>query len=191
VNIARSKSHLMSRCVTASASVTQLLSVRPLRSKPFRVTNAERSLKKGLTAHALEDLLVPEDGTEIDSEDFFQTVPENSVLMVLDKGEKWTPLSVSVFATLYLQVAPVSVIFDQPKDFIGCLNVKATLYGAYSVSYEVRLDCISLIVSYITVVTYMASIYIYTVLKYTFIKLVIRTSQFKGNKEISIILLPG
>ena len=25
-----------------------------------------------------------------------------------------------------------------PSDFIGCLNVKATLYGAYSVSYDLR-----------------------------------------------------
>lgn len=25
-----------------------------------------------------------------------------------------------------------------PKDFIGCLNVKATLYGVYTVSYDLR-----------------------------------------------------
>uniref|UniRef100_A0A8C6UC01 Cell death inducing DFFA like effector c n=1 Tax=Neogobius melanostomus TaxID=47308 RepID=A0A8C6UC01_9GOBI len=124
----------LSKCVTASASVTQLLSVRPLRSKPFRVTNAERSLKKGLTAHALEDLrhktvlvlVLEEDGTEIDSEDFFQTVPENSVLMVLDKGEKWTPLSVSSSPSAHLGKC------DQDRTDV------ATLYGAYSVSYEVR-----------------------------------------------------
>lgn len=27
---------------------------------------------------------------------------------------------------------------NNPKDFIGCLNVKATFYGAYSVSYDLR-----------------------------------------------------
>lgn len=27
---------------------------------------------------------------------------------------------------------------NNPQDFIGCLNVKATLYGTYSVSYDVR-----------------------------------------------------
>uniref|UniRef100_A0A8C6WV77 Cell death inducing DFFA like effector c n=1 Tax=Neogobius melanostomus TaxID=47308 RepID=A0A8C6WV77_9GOBI len=133
----------LSKCVTASASVTQLLSVRPLRSKPFRVTNAERSLKKGLTAHALEDLrhkvitvfrrtvlvlVLEEDGTEIDSEDFFQTVPENSVLMVLDKGEKWTPLSLNTERST-LSTSPEC---DQDRTDV------ATLYGAYSVSYEVR-----------------------------------------------------
>lgn len=25
-----------------------------------------------------------------------------------------------------------------PEDFIGCLNFKATLYGAYSISYDMR-----------------------------------------------------
>lgn len=34
------------------------------------------------------------------------------------------------------------VTFDlyklNPKDFLGCLNVKATMYEAYSVSYEIR-----------------------------------------------------
>lgn len=27
---------------------------------------------------------------------------------------------------------------NNPEDFIGCLNVKATLYGVYSVSYDLR-----------------------------------------------------
>lgn len=34
------------------------------------------------------------------------------------------------------------VTFDlykvNPQDFIGCLNVKATLYGTYSVSYDLH-----------------------------------------------------
>lgn len=153
----------LSKCVTASASVTQqLLPSRPSQSKPFRVTNAERSLKKGLTAHALEDLLhkvkesltvsnetvlvLEEDGTEIDSEDFFQTVPQNSLLMVLDKGQKWTPLlsipnaQLSKCSQDRTDVAKLTLDLykNNPKDFIGCLNVEATFYGAYSVSYDVR-----------------------------------------------------
>lgn len=152
----------LSKCVTASASVTQLLSARPPRPKPFKVTNADRSLKKGLTAHDLEDLLhkvkeslnlcnetllvLEEDGTQIDSEDFFQTVPENSVLMVLGQGQKWTPLYSSLRAQPQnserdrTDVAKLTLDLykNNPKDFIGCLNVKATLYGAYSVSYDVR-----------------------------------------------------
>jgi hypothetical protein len=27
---------------------------------------------------------------------------------------------------------------NNPKDFIGCLSVKATLYGVYSVTYDLR-----------------------------------------------------
>lgn len=153
----------LSKCVTASASATQqLLSAPTPRSKPFRVINAERSLKKGLTAHTLEDLrhkvkaslkvhdemvlVLEEDGTEVDSEDFFQTLSENSVLMVLDKGQKWTPLLVAPNAQLRkcgqerTDVAKLTIDLykTNPKDFLGCLNVKATLYGAYSVSYDMR-----------------------------------------------------
>ena len=36
-------------------------------------------------------LVLDEDGTCVDTEEFFQTLPENTVLMVLEKGEKWTP----------------------------------------------------------------------------------------------------
>lgn len=39
-------------------------------------------------------LVLDEDGTGVDTEDFFQTLPENAVLMILDKGQKWTPLLV-------------------------------------------------------------------------------------------------
>lgn len=50
------------RCVTASVSASasmtqQLLSGRVARPKPFRVTNADRSVKKGIMAETLEDLM--------------------------------------------------------------------------------------------------------------------------------------
>lgn len=50
------------RCVTASVSASasmtqQLLSGRAPRPKPFRVTNADRSVKKGIMADTLEDLM--------------------------------------------------------------------------------------------------------------------------------------
>ncbi|XP_029991252.1 cell death activator CIDE-3 [Sphaeramia orbicularis] len=156
----------LSKCVTAASSsmTQQLLSARPPRQKPFRVTNADRSVKKGIMAHTVEDLMnkvsnslnVPcvsalvldEDGTGVDTEDFFQTLPENAVLMVLEKGQKWTPHLNSSTTDQLSQCRPkhrtdvARVTFDlyknNPKDFIGCLNVKATLYGAYSVSYDLR-----------------------------------------------------
>lgn len=36
-------------------------------------------------------LVLNEDGTWVDTEDFFQTLPENTVLMVLDKNQSWAP----------------------------------------------------------------------------------------------------
>uniref|UniRef100_A0A7N6BAK7 CIDE-N domain-containing protein n=1 Tax=Anabas testudineus TaxID=64144 RepID=A0A7N6BAK7_ANATE len=148
------------QCFTHS----QLLSGRGPRPRPFRVTIADRSVKKGIMADGLEDLLnkvsdslnVPcvsalvldEDGTGVDTEEFFQTVPENAVLMVLDKGQKWTPHPNSPPRNQLCEHRKqnrtdlAKLTFDlyknNPKDFIGCLNVKATLYGVYSVSYDLR-----------------------------------------------------
>ncbi|XP_056293747.1 cell death activator CIDE-3 [Pseudoliparis swirei] len=155
----------LSKCVTASASMTQqLLLGRGPRPKPFRVTNADRSMKKGIMADVLEDLMnkvsvslsvacvgalvLDEDGTGVDTEEFFQTLPDNAVLMVLEKGHKWTPQTISPSRDQLGRCRPqhrtdvAKVTFDlyknNPTDFIGCLNVKATLYGAYSVSYDLR-----------------------------------------------------
>ncbi|KAM6927908.1 cell death activator CIDE-3 [Xenentodon cancila] len=151
--------------VSASTSMTQqLLSGRAPRPKPFRVTNAERGLKKGIVADALEDLMnkvsdsfglecaselvLDEDGTGVDTEDFFQTLPENAVLMVLEKGQKWNPPTNSFCRNQFSErreqhrIDVAKLTFDlyknNPKDFIGCLNLKATFYGAYSVSYDLR-----------------------------------------------------
>uniref|UniRef100_A0A672IQ13 Cell death inducing DFFA like effector c n=1 Tax=Salarias fasciatus TaxID=181472 RepID=A0A672IQ13_SALFA len=149
------------RCVSASASMTQqLLSGRASRPKPFRVTNAERSVKKGIMAESLEELMtkvceslssscvsvlvLDEDGTGVDTEGFFQTLPDNAVLMVLEEGQKWTPHTVSLIQSKKQQQRTdvAKVTFDlyknNPKDFIGCLNVRATLYGAYTMSYDLR-----------------------------------------------------
>lgn len=153
----------LSKCVTASASMTQqLLTGRAFRLRPFRVTNADRSLKKGIMACSLGDLInkvrdslsilcisdvvLDEDGTGVDTEGFFQALPENSVFMVLEKDQKWTPNTNSPSrdqpSDFRLRTDVAKLTFDlykkNPEDFIGCLNVKATFYGAYSVSYDVR-----------------------------------------------------
>uniref|UniRef100_A0A8C7WVN9 Cell death inducing DFFA like effector c n=1 Tax=Oryzias sinensis TaxID=183150 RepID=A0A8C7WVN9_9TELE len=152
----------LSKAVTSSVSVStsmahQLFSHVP-RPKPFRVTNADRSVKKGMMADGLMDLLnkvseslssdgiillvLEEDGTGVDTEEFFQTLPENTVLMFLEKGQKWTPSSNICRFPSQSRKDVAKLTFDlyknNPKDFIGCLSVKATLYGAYSVSYDLR-----------------------------------------------------
>ncbi|KAM6980888.1 cell death activator CIDE-3 [Aplochiton taeniatus] len=156
----------LSNCVSASASMTQqLLSGRPPNPKPYRVTNVDRSLKKGIMADGLQDLIsktvdalhvscvsalvLDEDGTGVDTEEFFQTLPPNTVFLVLEKGQKWVSpencpprLHLSDYHRTKQRKDVAKVTFDlyknNPKDFIGCLNMKATLYGAYTVSYDLR-----------------------------------------------------
>ncbi|KAI1890871.1 hypothetical protein AGOR_G00158060 [Albula goreensis] len=159
----------LSKCVTASvtasASMTQqLLTGLTPRLKPFRVASADRSVRKGIMADGLRDLLnkvmdamhvscvsalvLEEDGTGVDTEEFFQTLQENTVFMVLEKGQKWTPAQNGPHSEHFSDRRPprrkdvARLTFDlyknNPQDFIGCLNVKATLYGMYSVSYDLR-----------------------------------------------------
>uniref|UniRef100_A0A3P9PWH1 Cell death inducing DFFA like effector c n=1 Tax=Poecilia reticulata TaxID=8081 RepID=A0A3P9PWH1_POERE len=147
--------------ISLASMTSQLLSGRTLRSKPFRVTNVDRSVKKGIMAETLLDLMnkvsdsfslqcvsalvLDEDGTGVETEEFFQTLPENTVLMVLEKEQKWSLHPVRKCQQNRLQkprtdVAKLTLDLykNNPKDFIGCLNVKATFYGAYTVSYDLR-----------------------------------------------------
>ncbi|NXS69184.1 CIDEC protein, partial [Pandion haliaetus] len=147
----------VSKCVSASASMTQqLLSSPGPRPRPYRVCNWDRSLRKGVMAQSLAELLrqvswrlsvclgavCPPGWTEA----FFRTLEEGTVLMALSKGQTWaaskTPgyqLSLSRKPPRRIDVACVT--FDlyktNPRD-LGCLNVKATLYGTYSMSYDLR-----------------------------------------------------
>ena len=36
-------------------------------------------------------VVLEEDGTEVDEEEYFQTLPENTLLMLLYIGDKWSP----------------------------------------------------------------------------------------------------
>ncbi|NXC23213.1 CIDEC protein, partial [Corythaeola cristata] len=151
------------RCVSASASMTQQLLASPApRPQPYRVCNWDRSLRKGIMAQSLAELLrqaesallapgpvsmvLDEDGTAVETEAFFRTLEEGTVLMALSKGQTWAAsespgyqLSLSHKPPRRIDVACVA--FDlyktNPRD-LGCLNVKATLYGTYSMSYDLR-----------------------------------------------------
>ncbi|XP_047601499.1 cell death activator CIDE-3 isoform X3 [Lutra lutra] len=94
-------------------------------------------------------LVLEEDGTTVETEEYFQALADDTVFMVLQKGQKWQPpskqgtrhqLSLSRKPAKKIDVARVT--FDlykmNPQDFIGCLNVKATLYGTYSLSYNLQ-----------------------------------------------------
>ncbi|XP_006206884.1 lipid transferase CIDEC isoform X1 [Vicugna pacos] len=161
----------LSRCVAMSTSVvTQQLVPKPSpearRARPYRVSSADRSERKGIVAHSLEDLLLKvqdtmmladkpfflvleKDGTTVETEEYFQSLAEDTMFMVLHKGQKWQPpseqgtryqLPLSRKPAKKIDVARVT--FDlykvNPQDFIGCLNVKATFYGTYSLSYDLH-----------------------------------------------------
>ncbi|MCI4375391.1 hypothetical protein PGIGA_G00108910 [Pangasianodon gigas] len=156
-----SLSNISNRCAAASASVLPSFNPRP---RPFRVTNSDRSVKKGIMADGLRDLLnktmdafsvscvagmvLDEDGTGVDTEDFFQTLKDSTVLMVLEKGQKWTPQQSSQLwgqaaerrTQRRKDLAKLTLDFykNHPKEFIGCLNVQMTLYGMYSLSYDLQ-----------------------------------------------------
>ncbi|KAM8930793.1 lipid transferase CIDEC [Pelodytes ibericus] len=154
----------LSKCVSVSATMTQQLLSRPApKPRPFRVCNSDRSMRKGIMADSLRDLIakaqdslllteaitvvLDEDGTGVDTEEYFQSLDNGAVFMAIGKGQKWKPAEgkgyhVPAASALQRRFDVVSVSFDlyksHPEDFIGCLNMKATLYGTYTMSYELQ-----------------------------------------------------
>lgn len=132
--------------------------------RPFRVCSWNREIRKGLTASTLEELkdraahtllistllslVCEEDGTEVDSDEFLMTLPDNTVLMALEPGQTWRPHPLGQRGR---NITPADnkprtgrdiarVTFDlyrlNPKDIFGSLSVKATFQGLYSVSAD-------------------------------------------------------
>ncbi|KAM6409986.1 lipid transferase CIDEA [Pluvialis apricaria] len=127
--------------------------------RPFRVSNASRSSRKGIVASSLQELIsktldaflisagivtlvLEEDGTVVDTEEFFKSLDDNTHFMVLEKGQKWTQTRNGLAVRQKKKMGVANITFDlyklNPKDFIGCLNIKATFYEIYSVSYDIK-----------------------------------------------------
>ncbi|XP_012866032.1 PREDICTED: cell death activator CIDE-3 isoform X2 [Dipodomys ordii] len=157
----------------STAVVTQQLLSEPSQearrapARPCRVSSADRKVRKGLMARSLEDLLrkvrdvfklkgksftlvLEEDGTIVETEEYFQALAGDTVFMILQKGQKWQPQAEQQGTRYQLarsqepdkKIDVARVTFDlyklNPQDFIGCLNVKATLYNTYSLSYDLH-----------------------------------------------------
>ncbi|XP_026342117.1 cell death activator CIDE-A isoform X1 [Ursus maritimus] len=159
---ARDYAGALIRPLTFMGSQTKRVLLTPLMhsARPFRVSNHDRSSRRGVMATSLKELLnktlealvitsglvtlvLEDDGTVVDTEEFFQTLEDNTHFMILEKGQKWTPGGSCVSARQQPKKAGIArVTFDlyklNPKDVIGCLNVKATMYEMYSVSYDIR-----------------------------------------------------
>ncbi|KAM5136192.1 lipid transferase CIDEA isoform 2-T2 [Callospermophilus lateralis] len=150
------------RPLTFMGSQTKKVLLTPLMhpARPFRVSNHDRSSRRGVMASSLKELIsktldalvitaglvtlvLEEDGTVVDSEEFFQTLGDNTHFMILEKGQKWTQgAKYGLVGRQPKKSGIARVTFDlyklNPKDFLGCLNVKATMYEMYSVSYDIR-----------------------------------------------------
>lgn len=133
--------------------------------RPFRVCSNDRETRKGVTAGTLEELkervcqalmlslsamslslVCEDDGTEVDSDEFLITLPDNTTLMALEPGQAWKPQAGALVAKSHNVDKPrtgkdiARVTFDlykmSPKDVFGSLSVKATFQGLYSVSAD-------------------------------------------------------
>ncbi|CAM5090506.1 unnamed protein product [Eretmochelys imbricata] len=146
---------------TSVGSVTRQTLFPPLlpAARPFRVSNHDRSSRKGVVASSLQEfiskaldallitaglitLVLEEDGTVVDTEEFFQSLGDNTHFILLEKGQKWTQGEniTAVQQTKKMGVANITLDLYKlnPKDFIGCLNIRATFYEIYSVSYDIK-----------------------------------------------------
>ncbi|XP_040851011.1 cell death activator CIDE-A [Ochotona curzoniae] len=161
MEVARDYAGVLFRPLTFVGSQTKKVLLTPLMhsTRPFRVSNHDRSSRRGVMASSLKELIsktlealvittglvtlvLEEDGTVVDTEEFFQTLGDNTHFMILEKGQKWTPGKYLPACQQPKKSGIARVTFDlyklSPKDFIGCLNVKATMYEMYSVSYDIR-----------------------------------------------------
>ncbi|XP_023260378.1 cell death activator CIDE-A-like [Seriola lalandi dorsalis] len=131
----------------------------PAQPRCFTVCSQSRRRRRSLAASSVDELLeqvaavfvlschfltlvLEEDGTVVDSEDFFRSLPSNTPLMVLEKGEMWTQNKILPSFRQPKRNGIAKLTFDlyklHPKDFLCCFGIKATVYEMYTLSYDFR-----------------------------------------------------
>ncbi|XP_076577687.1 lipid transferase CIDEA [Chaetodon auriga] len=151
--------HWLQLSVSAVQSSISEQIVASARPRSFKVCTSSRRRRRGLEASSLDELLeqaarvfvlschflilvLEEDGTVVDSEEFFQSLPSNAALMVLEKGEMWTQNRVLPGSRQSKRNGIAKLTFDlyklHPQDFLCCFAVKATLHEVYVLSYDFR-----------------------------------------------------
>uniref|UniRef100_A0A674B821 Cell death inducing DFFA like effector c n=1 Tax=Salmo trutta TaxID=8032 RepID=A0A674B821_SALTR len=122
--------------------VLLLLRRQSRRPKPFQVTSADRNVKKGIMANGLRDPLnklfrslqrCSSLGSGWDTQGHSETCPEATPVLSWVMRNELKPQPRKDVAKITFDLYK-----NNPQDFFGCLNVKATLYGIYSVSYDMR-----------------------------------------------------
>ncbi|XP_078394351.1 lipid transferase CIDEB [Cetorhinus maximus] len=131
--------------------------------RPFRICNHDRSSRKGVIAGTLAELMnkvldallitgaislvLEEDGTAVDSEEFFEHLDDDTAFMVLQKGQRWQSPKRGMVSYSLTQKPKNSkdiarITFDiyklNPKDLFGSLNIRATFYGLYSMTFDIK-----------------------------------------------------
>lgn len=107
-----SRGETIDSCCSEDIDLVTVLEVQskiPVEKRPFKVTDRMRLYRKGMMASSLKELVqrardkfsidpwvevylvLEEDGTEVDDEEYFQTLPVNTRLMLLLKENLWSP----------------------------------------------------------------------------------------------------
>ncbi|CAI5791425.1 lipid transferase CIDEB [Podarcis muralis] len=158
-------STLLKSVSSASSELTRRVwAPSPPTQRPFRVCDHKRNVRKGLTAGTLQELLIKaretllissivslvleEDGTVVETEEFFDVLDDNTALMALEKGQKWSHARGSSRSYALSGEKPrnsrdiARITFDvyklNPRDLFGSLNISATFYGLYSMSCDFK-----------------------------------------------------
>ncbi|XP_061403132.1 lipid transferase CIDEB-like [Lethenteron reissneri] len=134
-----------------AASLQELLN-KSLDVLPLPASGAVKSAVKcagvvSAVSRGAVSVVLDEDGTVVDTEEFFDSLDDNVTLMVLAKGDTWSPPR--GHSTLVLgtgrpkkghDIARITLDLYKmsPRDLIGCLNVKATFYGMYSMTLDFK-----------------------------------------------------
>ncbi|XP_043500503.1 cell death activator CIDE-B-like isoform X1 [Polistes fuscatus] len=94
--------------------------------RPFKIWDSWRNVRKGLVVSNFEELIhrgkeklgVPQnenvslvlesDGTQVEGGEYFKTLANNTILLLLRHGERWCPTGVDIIraGTYYFQTPP-------------------------------------------------------------------------------------
>ncbi|XP_053322178.1 cell death activator CIDE-A [Spea bombifrons] len=169
--------------IRSATNVTRkvLFPALPPPQRPFRVSNHDGSQRKGIVASTLKELIeksvdafyitvslvalvLEEDGTVVDTEEFFQSLEENTHFVLLEGRQRWTQQKLNTHSVQQATKKGIAnITLDlyklSPKDFIGCLNVKATFYEMYSVSCDIQcLGAKKVLRTFVRVMSYLAQL---------------------------------
>uniref|UniRef100_A0A672L574 Cell death inducing DFFA like effector a n=1 Tax=Sinocyclocheilus grahami TaxID=75366 RepID=A0A672L574_SINGR len=115
-------------CCRSVSSVQTSLAQRmlpPPQPRPYKVCTQNRRRRKGFTASSLADLV--EQVRSLDGSQPWSWRHPNTVLPSFRQPRR------SGIAKLSFDLYRLN-----PKDFLGCLTVKATLYEIYTLSYDIK-----------------------------------------------------